>query len=77
MVENQCGSSDIPQSTAANVTVRPKRSMTGPEMSCIFRRMRGSPDASCSADQRFSLAAKKTQTAKYMTARMTKKSGLR
>ncbi len=64
MVENQCGSSDIPQSMAANVTVRPKSRMPGPEMSCILRRTRGSADLSCAADQRFRISARPNQIAK-------------
>jgi len=64
MVENQCGSRDIPQSMAANDTVRPKSRMPGPEMSCILRRRRGSAVRSCSADQRLRRRDMPNQTAK-------------
>ena len=68
MVENHSGSSVINQSIAANVTVKPNKTMPGPLTFCMRsfnkRRRRGSVVVSCSSDHLFSRTVSPIQTAK-------------
>jgi hypothetical protein len=64
MVENQCGLTDIVQSTTAKVTVRPNTSSPPAESAVIFCASAGSPVRSCSADHALRRSAMKHHTAK-------------
>jgi hypothetical protein len=64
MCENQCGLSDIPQSTAEKVMVRPRSTRPPPESERSLRdTVRFSP-ASSSRDQRLRKCARRSHTAK-------------
>src|SRR5262245_5638403 len=72
MVEYQCGSNDITQSTDANVIVKPM-STSPPRLSCSSRQATcGSALVSCSSDQRLRKTATVTHAPKYSTARAMK-----
>ena len=64
MVENQCGLTDIIQSTTAKVTVSPNTSRPPPESRIILSASAGSPVRSCSADHALRRKAMKHHTAK-------------
>src|SRR6476660_8614442 len=62
-LENQCGSSDIAQSIAANVTLSPQMISPGPLMSANLRRRAGT-SAVTPAESVFKQSASSVQTTK-------------
>src|SRR5688572_6955743 len=72
IVENQCGSNDIIQSTDENVAVRTYSTNPGPLRSRRRRPKVSAAVRSCACDQRLSPYARASQATKYMADRSTK-----
>src|SRR5262252_1407021 len=78
IVEYQCGSSDMTQSTAVHVVVSAQATSPPPERSCSLRSTaRWSALESCSRDQRLSAQAIANQIANASAARKRKNGALR